>query len=665
MTQKLMDFINTAGSRPGFSFEGVAETVLEGHYNNYYRVRKQYSLLQLRKLSEWQSRVGEASGDAAERLDQHREMRGQPPAQWGQRAEDSGRPREARRGEAAAMARFVKPARPRIEPFGAFTDPDGWNGRDPPVSGDLVRDRFVEEFNRRQQFLTTYLASTTGRVLCWDHTYELARKAKVNNRSVHPAVFSVLNEHNQVLGLKFVQSEEMDEASELLREVKQRLQVLGVNEIDAVYSDRCCQDKRLIMDLFPHLNRIGLDLFHAIQRLTKCISKRDKIFFAKTSGMLARCFTDVVKEDLDTLKRFIRTSDQEQHVKMREKVDWERTLETSRYARDKCRLAVCQPDEIKRRLKEVEAFMRKTDQDAEAKWREEVYTPWQEQCEECREEGEDMPPEPTPPRKKLTDEFLHAVKTLCDRHLECLQDPKPVEEMYYVRPGHRVTGLPQYGCLRGSSQQEGLHSYLESLVMASHTSEELMHSVIVSGCVRWNEKMRITHRGVGEEMPLNTIYLDVVHDINAIEEELFGEGEAFHGRLPVPAIVPGLPHQNWALDISFREAEAMAPPQRAVRSILGRAGELLRSHAEHILGATGVDEVEEVFGESRDAADDLDPRDGGRLGRLSQGTNPAGDCAGPRTRLDAASAGRDAPLRTSSDALRGTADALGRGERGA
>jgi len=619
ITQRVMDLINTGGSRPGFAFGGVAELLKEMHFDKFYRARRHYNYRQLQKRYKWKERVGEAPGSAAERVDVHREMRGEPPADW-----HAGAPAGETRGGAGVMGQFARPKEPEIVPFGCFDDPDGWNGRDPPLSSEVITNRFVEDFMRRERFLTSYLASTTGRVLCWDHTYELARKAKINNRSAHAALFSVLNEYNQVLACKFVQGEDMAEAGEVLEEVKHRLQALGVEEVDSVYSDRCCQDKGLISELFPHLDGIGLDLFHAIQRLTRCVRKKDQIFFSKVAGMIARCFTDIVKEDLDKLTEFIRTSPKEEHVDMRTGEGWESRLGTSRYARDKCRLAVCKPDEIKRRLDEVIKFMRKVDDDAEAKWREEVYEPWLEERSECEEDNTSVPPEPVPPRKKLTDEFQHAVRTLCDKHLECLQDPKPVEEMYYVRPGPSCTGLPRYGCLRGSSQQEGLHSYLESLVLASHTSEVLMHAVVISGCVRWNEKMRVTHRDVGEEAPLNSINLDVLHDINACEEELFGD-EAFRGRLPVPAIVPNLPQQTWGMGVSCKDANKFAPTEWAVHTTIGHVVQLVKEIEEDRTGTPDIRDAGEVAEEGRpESPESPGPREGGRLGGLSQASSLPG-----------------------------------------
>ena len=60
-----------------------------------------------------------------------------------------------------------------------------------------------------------------------------------------------------------------------LRDLYDVLKELGqLNPITVIYSDNCCSDRNILHEIFGEHVRVFLDLFHAIQRITKSVGKR-------------------------------------------------------------------------------------------------------------------------------------------------------------------------------------------------------------------------------------------------------------------------------------------------------------------------------------------------------------------------------------------------------
>ena len=60
-----------------------------------------------------------------------------------------------------------------------------------------------------------------------------------------------------------------------LKELYNVLKELGqLNQIRVIYSDNCCHERNMLHEIFGDHVKVFLDLFHAIQRITKSVGKR-------------------------------------------------------------------------------------------------------------------------------------------------------------------------------------------------------------------------------------------------------------------------------------------------------------------------------------------------------------------------------------------------------
>ena len=122
--------------------------------------------------------------------------------------------------------------------------------------------------------------------ICCDHTFK-----SITNIGIYQpngsggfkwvkqfkSLFIVLNDIGQVLSWQFADDTSMDTVCELLREIKTRLAVKKEN-LREIYVDDCCKVRYKLQDIFGHDVLVKLDLFHAMQRITKKASKRHPLF---------------------------------------------------------------------------------------------------------------------------------------------------------------------------------------------------------------------------------------------------------------------------------------------------------------------------------------------------------------------------------------------------
>ena len=69
----------------------------------------------------------------------------------------------------------------------------------------------------------------------------------------YDSLYTVMNEHNQVVAIKFCRSGDNDEMERLLAQVKRRFDLLGYEEIELFYTDNCCHEYPMLAKVFPSL----------------------------------------------------------------------------------------------------------------------------------------------------------------------------------------------------------------------------------------------------------------------------------------------------------------------------------------------------------------------------------------------------------------------------
>ena len=113
-------------------------------------------------------------------------------------------------------------------------------------------------------------------------------------------MFLVLNEEGAVVAWQFTKSTSLEEVKPLLSALKEKIE-LPENKPLTVYLDNCCQVRRQIKDIF---GSDVLDLFHAVQCVSRSMSNRHTLFLSCIQDFTAICFSRQLqsREDLPLVK---------------------------------------------------------------------------------------------------------------------------------------------------------------------------------------------------------------------------------------------------------------------------------------------------------------------------------------------------------------------------
>ena len=100
------------------------------------------------------------------------------------------------------------------------------------------------------------------------------------------SAFIAMDEERNVVGWKLTKGEGHAEARSCLDEIKARLK----SPLQYVLVDNCCSSRYLYIAVFGENIVVKLDVFHAVQRLCKCISKKDpnKAYISSKLGLFVR-----------------------------------------------------------------------------------------------------------------------------------------------------------------------------------------------------------------------------------------------------------------------------------------------------------------------------------------------------------------------------------------
>ena len=87
----------------------------------------------------------------------------------------------------------------------------------------------------------------------------------------------MLNDIGQILSWQLVPDTSYDTVWKMMTEIKERLDAQS-KTLREIYVDDCCKVRNKLQHIFGETVLIKLDLFHAIQRITKKVSKRHSLF---------------------------------------------------------------------------------------------------------------------------------------------------------------------------------------------------------------------------------------------------------------------------------------------------------------------------------------------------------------------------------------------------
>jgi hypothetical protein len=146
-------------------------------------------------------------------------------------------------------------------------------------SDDTIRKCFLAKFLEEEAaYITDIQSVCPGETLSFDHTFKIAS----NIGCVRPdkkwacqydSVFLVFNGYGKIVSWQFAKGNGFDHVRYLLHNIKKRNQEMN-SEVKTVYVDNCCQWRQKIKEVFGPDVTVLLDVFHAVQRVTRKMPKK-------------------------------------------------------------------------------------------------------------------------------------------------------------------------------------------------------------------------------------------------------------------------------------------------------------------------------------------------------------------------------------------------------
>ena len=148
----------------------------------------------------------------------------------------------------------------------------------------IIRDCFIYDFERKQHLYTSKMIEHSAEWISIDHTFKVAANIGANRKcdshweKQYDSMFCVMNEIGCVIAWPLTLGTAFDKVEDLLKGLHSRFLNQGRN-IKFCFTDNCCTWKRKLQSVFGTELNVKLDLFHAVQRVVKKISKRHPFSF--------------------------------------------------------------------------------------------------------------------------------------------------------------------------------------------------------------------------------------------------------------------------------------------------------------------------------------------------------------------------------------------------
>ena len=154
----------------------------------------------------------------------------------------------------------------------------------PYPTNDIIARCILIDFKKNERMYCVDMASKkVGKCIRLDHTFKVASnigylRSDKKWITQYGSIFIVLNELGQVVTWQLTNSTSFDEVELLFSTLNERIEQDDTPLI--VYVDNCCQMKNKIQKLLGNNTIIKLDLFHAIQHVTRQLSKKHLLYHA-------------------------------------------------------------------------------------------------------------------------------------------------------------------------------------------------------------------------------------------------------------------------------------------------------------------------------------------------------------------------------------------------
>ena len=147
----------------------------------------------------------------------------------------------------------------------------------PRPSNDILNKCFLAEFFLSEGKYNHAMSQLVAKdVISLDHTFKVAANIgylRSDGKWVtqYNSVMIILNESGLVLGWQFTKTTSLDEVKDLFLNVRGR--IVDLSKI-VIIVDNCCNVRGKLSEIFGPDITVKLDLFHAVQRLTRKLPKK-------------------------------------------------------------------------------------------------------------------------------------------------------------------------------------------------------------------------------------------------------------------------------------------------------------------------------------------------------------------------------------------------------
>jgi hypothetical protein len=146
-------------------------------------------------------------------------------------------------------------------------------------SNDFISLCIIHDYLAKESLYRQCMAQTTCTWFSCDHTFKIASNVGVLRKSdkkwekQYDSVFFVLNEDGVVLTWQLTKGTAFSQVNSLFHTLYQRFCAQG-KTVNMCVIDNCCSWRKKLQTVFGSQLTVLLDLFHAVQRIVKCISKK-------------------------------------------------------------------------------------------------------------------------------------------------------------------------------------------------------------------------------------------------------------------------------------------------------------------------------------------------------------------------------------------------------
>ena len=155
----------------------------------------------------------------------------------------------------------------------------------PFPNNDIIARCIIIHFQHYERAYLSEMASIKiQRCIRLDHTFKVASNIGYLRSdgkwvTLYKTLFIVLNEEGVVVAWQFTKSTSLEEVKPLLLDLKERIDLPEHMSL-TVYVDNCCQVRRQIQEIFGNAVLVKLDIFHAVQRISRAMSKQHTMFLS-------------------------------------------------------------------------------------------------------------------------------------------------------------------------------------------------------------------------------------------------------------------------------------------------------------------------------------------------------------------------------------------------